>query len=174
LYCNIFQNSKSLRSFIRDTFKRYTKIIENIEPLLEKDYKDLHESIMPFMGKNYEDTTRNQVVNSLKALSQVMCIYFNRKVFLFIEDFDYLIWRDIVILSQEQIEERFELMNDFYEATLVENEFYENSDYSRVFSWLRVDDLSAVIRQSLRDGETKTLRDFRHWVQYQSNNSTVS
>jgi Uma2 family endonuclease len=53
-----------------------------------------------------------------------------------------------------------------------ETKIYEKSDYSRVFSWLKVDDLSAFIKQCLRDGETKTLRDFRRWVQCQSNNST--
>jgi len=55
-----------------------------------------------------------------------------------------------------------------------ENKVYEASDYSRVFSWLKVDDLSDFIQQSLIDGETKTLRDFRHWLQSQSDNSTFS
>ena len=51
---------------------------------------------------------------------------------------------------------------------LFRSEVYERSDYSRVFSWLKVDDLSAFIQQCLRDGETKTLRDFRRWVQSQA------
>lgn len=50
-----------------------------------------------------------------------------------------------------------------------ETKIYERSDYSRVFSWLKVDDLSPFIKQCLRDGETKTLRDFRHWVQIEIN-----
>ena len=53
-----------------------------------------------------------------------------------------------------------------------ENEVYERSDYSRVFSWLKVDNLSAFIQQCLKDGETKTLRDFRRWLQSQSRNFT--
>lgn len=52
-----------------------------------------------------------------------------------------------------------------------ENKVYERSDYSRVFSWLKVDDLSAFIQQCLIDGETKTLRDFRRWLQSQAHSS---
>jgi Uma2 family endonuclease len=49
-----------------------------------------------------------------------------------------------------------------------QNKIYERSDYSRVFSWLKVDDLSPFIQQCLKDGETKTLRDFRRWLQAQT------
>lgn len=42
---------------------------------------------------------------------------------------------------------------------------YQVSDFSRAFTWLKVSELSDFMQQCLRDGETKTLRDFRHWLQ---------
>ena len=53
-----------------------------------------------------------------------------------------------------------------------ENQVYQVSDYSRAFTWLKVDKLSGFMQQCLRDGETKTLRDFRHWLQLQAHSST--
>ena len=50
-----------------------------------------------------------------------------------------------------------------------ENQVYQVSDYSRAFTWLRVNELSGFMQQCLRDGETKTLRDFLRWLQSQLN-----
>jgi Uma2 family endonuclease len=48
-----------------------------------------------------------------------------------------------------------------------DNQVYQVSDYSRVFIWLRVNELSGFMQQCSRDGETKTLKDFRRWLQSQ-------
>lgn len=48
-----------------------------------------------------------------------------------------------------------------------DNQAYQVSDYSRAFSWLKVNELSSFMQQCLRDGETKTLKDFRRWLQRQ-------
>ncbi|MDJ0845552.1 Uma2 family endonuclease [Crocosphaera sp.] len=45
---------------------------------------------------------------------------------------------------------------------------YVQSDYSSTFSWLKVADLLPFIDQSLREGETTTLKHFRHWIQQQT------
>ena len=41
---------------------------------------------------------------------------------------------------------------------------YDESKYSLVFPWLELLKIIPFLQQSLRDGETKTLRDFRQWV----------
>ncbi|HAC65199.1 MAG TPA: hypothetical protein DCF68_17135 [Cyanothece sp. UBA12306] len=41
---------------------------------------------------------------------------------------------------------------------------YEKSNYSSVFPWLELSQLLPFLQQSLKDGETKTLQDFRQWV----------
>ncbi len=51
-----------------------------------------------------------------------------------------------------------------------DNQVYQVSDFSRAFTWLRVSELSGFMQQCLRDGETKTLRDFRRWLQSQACN----
>ncbi|MEB3191685.1 MAG: Uma2 family endonuclease [Snowella sp.] len=51
-----------------------------------------------------------------------------------------------------------------------DNRVYQVSDYSQSFTWLRVSELSGFMQQCLRDGETKTLRDFRRWLQSQACN----
>ena len=48
----------------------------------------------------------------------MMYIYLNLKAHIFIEEYDYLI-NHFIRNSGENIDETFELMNDFYEATLV-------------------------------------------------------
>jgi hypothetical protein len=41
---------------------------------------------------------------------------------------------------------------------------YEKSEYSLAFPWLELSQILPFLRQSLRDGETKTLKDFRQGV----------
>lgn len=45
-----------------------------------------------------------------------------------------------------------------------ENQNYKISPYSLAFPWLELAQIPPFIQQSLRDGETKTLKDFRLWV----------
>lgn len=40
---------------------------------------------------------------------------------------------------------------------------YQESEYSLAFPWLELSKIPPFIQQSLKDGETKTLRDFRQW-----------
>lgn len=47
-----------------------------------------------------------------------------------------------------------------------DSQYYEESKYSLTFSWLELSQLIPFLQQSLRDGETKTLRDFRQWVRH--------
>ena len=41
---------------------------------------------------------------------------------------------------------------------------YQESQYSLAFPWLELSQLLPFLQQSLQDGETKTLRNFRQWV----------
>ena len=41
---------------------------------------------------------------------------------------------------------------------------YQKSQYSLAFPWLELSQLLPFLQQSLQDGETKTLRNFRQWV----------
>ena len=63
--------------------------------------------------------------------------------------------------------------NGYFLTALIwdgDNQVYQVSDFSRAFTWLRVSELSGFMQQCLRDGETKTLRDFRRWLQSQACN----
>ena len=48
---------------------------------------------------------------------------------------------------------------------ILDNQNYVESDYSLTFSWLKITDLLPFIDQSLREGETATLKQFRQWIQ---------
>ena len=41
---------------------------------------------------------------------------------------------------------------------------FQKSEYSLTFPWLELSQLLSFLQQSLKDGETKTLRNFRQWV----------
>ena len=45
---------------------------------------------------------------------------------------------------------------------------YVKSDYSLTFPWLKLADILPFIDQSLRDGETATLKQFRQWIKQQT------
>ncbi|MGB5594128.1 MAG: Uma2 family endonuclease [Crocosphaera sp.] len=44
------------------------------------------------------------------------------------------------------------------------NQSYSKSEYSMAFPWLKLAELLPFIQQSLKDGETLTLKAFRQWV----------
>ncbi|MEA5532864.1 hypothetical protein [Crocosphaera sp. XPORK-15E] len=44
----------------------------------------------------------------------------------------------------------------------------EQSEYSQAFPWLKLAQIPPFIQQSLKDGETVTLQDFRQWVRQQN------
>ena len=46
---------------------------------------------------------------------------------------------------------------------------YVQYDYSLTFPWLKLADILPFIDQSLRDGETATLKQFSQWVKQQKN-----
>jgi Uma2 family endonuclease len=47
---------------------------------------------------------------------------------------------------------------------------YQNVEQSPTFPWLTLEKIPEVMEQSLNDGETLTLREFRAWVRSQSKN----
>jgi Uma2 family endonuclease len=49
------------------------------------------------------------------------------------------------------------------------NQEYQKVNQSPTFPWLPLDVIPRLIRQSLVDGETATLRAFRAWVRQQQN-----
>ncbi|EAZ89623.1 hypothetical protein CY0110_24361 [Crocosphaera chwakensis CCY0110] len=51
---------------------------------------------------------------------------------------------------------------------ILNNYNYVESDYSLTFPWLKIADLLPFIQQSLKQGETVTLKKFRQWVKQQT------
>ncbi|ACK66544.1 protein of unknown function DUF820 [Rippkaea orientalis PCC 8801] len=49
-----------------------------------------------------------------------------------------------------------------------DNQNYAQSDYSLAFPWLELAQIPPFIQQSLRDGETATLKAFSQWVKQQN------
>ncbi len=47
---------------------------------------------------------------------------------------------------------------------ILDNQNYVESDYSLTFPWLKIADLLPFIDQSLREGETAILKQFRRWI----------
>lgn len=45
---------------------------------------------------------------------------------------------------------------------------YDESEYSLAFPWLELAQIPLFIQQTLRDGETSTLKDFHQWVSQQN------
>ncbi len=58
--------------------------------------------------------------------------------------------------------------NQLIAFILNNNHNYVQSDYSLTFPWLNLADILPFIDQSLRDGETATLKQFRQWIKQQT------
>ena len=65
VFCE-FKNQSSqdrcIRTIIRDTYRVYKKLIENITPSLIRDHKYLYENIVGFLNNEFKETSRYQVI----------------------------------------------------------------------------------------------------------------
>ncbi len=57
--------------------------------------------------------------------------------------------------------------NQLIAFILNDQQNYVQSDYSLTFPWLKLANILPFIDQSLRDGETATLKQFRQWIKQQ-------
>jgi hypothetical protein len=119
---------------IKTAFVCYENILEPLKKCLGESKKHLYEAFFDYIDNDCYKYTREQVIDSLRLLSEILYIYYGKKPFIFIDEYDFQFHFDYsmsdtpyLCISEKYLESMLNLTNDLIEATFYKNDYFQKA-----------------------------------------------